>query len=127
MFITDVMMLFMDQYAGSRMDPEQPGQVPHGRKRRVDILLVHSWEHVSLQVTQGLSVVMLGTEAGLQSSLNPLDACSHSVPGHLFVPAQVLQGKISHETTRFQVLLFLLSIQIPRMPAVALKKNMYFI
>lgn len=127
MFITDVMMLFMDQYAGSRVDPGQQGQVPRGRKRRVDILLVQSWEHVLLQVTQGLSVVMLGTKAGLQSSLNPLDACSHFVPGHLFVPAQVLRGKISHETTRFQVLLFLLSIQIPRMPAVALKKKKYFI
>lgn len=90
------------------MDPGQPGQMARGRKQRVDTLLIQSWGHVLLEVTRGPSVLMLGIEAGLQSPLTPLDA-AHSVPGHLFVPAQMLQDKISCGTTRFQVSLFLLS------------------
>lgn len=115
-------MLFVDLWAGSRMDPGQPGQMPRGRKWRVDTLLVQAWRHVLLKVTRGPSMVTLGIETGLQSPSAPLDA-AHSVLGHLFVPAQMLQDKISHGTMRFQVSLFLLSIQMPQMPAVALKKK----
>lgn len=50
---------------------------------------------------------------------NPLDA-AHSVPGHPFIPAQVLQDKICHGTMKFQVQLLLFSLQIPQTPAVIL-------
>lgn len=82
------------------MDPGQPGQMPRGRKRRVDTLLIQSWGHVLLEVTRGPSLVLLGIKAGLQSPLTPFSA-AHCVLRHLFLPAQMLQDKIPLGTTRF--------------------------